>query len=52
MSPSAKNGYLEYWEGRAVKRADTRQKKIKPKMRVSGASVKQLAKIIAKKTDG
>jgi hypothetical protein len=52
MSPNVKNGHLEYWEGKAVKKADTRRKKGKPKMKVSGAGVKQLAKIIAKKTDG
>lgn len=35
-------------EQRALKRADQRAKKGRPKMKVSGASVKQLAKILSR----
>jgi hypothetical protein len=34
------------WEEKAAKKAERRSKKIKPQMRVSGASVKQLSKIL------
>jgi hypothetical protein len=39
----------EYLEARALKKAALRQKKKKPKMKVSGAGVKQLQRIILNK---
>lgn len=46
--PNMKNN-LNDWEKRAEKKAAARLKKGKPKMLVSGASVKKLEKIIKNK---
>lgn len=52
MSPNTKNGHLEYWEGKVERAAASRAKRGRPKMKVSGVGVKQLAKIIAKRAKG
>jgi hypothetical protein len=39
----------EYWEAQALRKAAKREKKKRPKMKVSGAGVKQLQRIILDK---
>lgn len=50
MSPNIKKALLERWEERLEKRTSARSRKAKPRMKVSGAGVKQLQRIIAKKS--
>ncbi len=49
MSPNGKNKDLEYWEKRIEGRSKKRSTKGKPRMKVSGAGVKVLERIIRSK---
>ncbi len=46
MSPNNAHNNLEEWEKKVERRSLSRKKKGKPGMKVSGASVKTLARII------
>jgi hypothetical protein len=46
MSPNKKEDNLEEWEKKVVRKAMSRKKKGRPRMKVSGAGVKFLQKIM------
>jgi hypothetical protein len=46
MPPNIKNSHLESWEKKIEKKALSRSRKGKPRMKVSGAGVKNLQRIM------